>query len=106
MTTEIDAALIALGFIGHADGTLRVPSGATVTLAPTGSFYELRIDLRAGAAVTAIMAKNGAEDRSHMTARKTVLAVLVDVSAGGTLNHLISLACVAVLAASHGGGAS
>jgi hypothetical protein len=59
MTTEVDAALIVLGFIESADGTLRAPDDAVVTLAPPGSFYELGISLDAGVgSVVAVLAKS------------------------------------------------
>ena len=53
---QIDA-LIALGFNRAADGTFTAPSGSVVTLTPTYDFFELRVSLASGGAVTVVLHK-------------------------------------------------
>jgi hypothetical protein len=52
-----DRDLLVAGFSGRGDGTLHAPSGIHVKLVPIGRFYELRISMRNGNTIVAVLDK-------------------------------------------------
>jgi hypothetical protein len=53
-----DSALTVVGFTAGNDGVLHAPSDSRVRLAPIGQFYELKISLRDGNALVAVLPKS------------------------------------------------
>ena len=56
--SDIDSILQKLGFIAGDDGVLVAPKDSRVTLAPIGTFFELRISMGDGNAALCIVSKS------------------------------------------------
>jgi hypothetical protein len=56
--SDIDRTLQALGFVAGDDGVPHAPESSRVTLAPIGTFFELRISMGDRTAIVAVLSKS------------------------------------------------